>query len=136
MARYFSVGNVKNMSLSLNVFQNQERDHYSGAKNDSTGLYVSVSLPLGKSGTLTTSANRTSGASSVSTRFSDRLDERNSYQLSASDTSVSGYLNHAGERADLSLSASMQARDHTSLGLSAGTFAPANRASVANMSTP
>ncbi len=119
MARYFSVGNVKNMSLSLNVFQNQERDHYSGAKNDSTGLYVSVSLPLGKSGTLTTSANRASGASSVSTRFSDRLDERNSYQLSASDTSVSGYLSHAGERADLSLSASMQARDHTSLGLSA-----------------
>lgn len=127
MARYFSVGNVKNMSLSLNLFQNQERDHYSGAKNNSTGMYVSVSLPLGKSGTLTTSANRASGSNSVSTRFSDRLDERNSYQLSASDKSLSGYLSHTGERADLTLSASMQERDHTTLSLSArggGTLTP------------
>lgn len=121
------MGNVKNMSLSLNLFQNQERDHYSGAKNNSTGMYVSVSLPLGKSGTLTTSANRASGSNSVSTRFSDRLDERNSYQLSASDKSLSGYLSHTGERADLTLSASMQERDHTTLSLSArggGTLTP------------
>lgn len=119
MARYFSMGNVKNMSVSLNLFQNQERDHSSGTKNNSTGLYLSVSLPLGKTGTLSSSANHGSDSSSYSTSFSDRLDQRNRYQLSASDTSLSGYLSHTGERADLSLSASMQERDHTTLGFSA-----------------
>lgn len=119
LARYFNAGAVKNMSLSLNVYRNQERDLNSGTENISTGVYVSVSLPLGGSGTLTASANQTQGKNTLSTRFSDRLDARNSYQLSASDSSVGGYLNHIGEQADLDFSASMRENNHTSLSLSA-----------------
>lgn len=119
MARYFSVGNIKNMSLSMNLFRNQERDQRSGVQNNTTGMYLSVSLPLGRSGTLTTSVNRTQNHNRYTGRFSDRLDARNSYQLTASDSSVSGYFSHAGAQADLDISASMQEHDYTSLGISA-----------------
>lgn len=119
LSRYFSVGNIKNMSLSMNLFRNQERDQRSGVQNNSTGMYLSVSLPLGRSGTLSSSVNRTQNQNRYTTRFSDRLDARNSYQLTASDSSVSGYLSHVGEQADLDISASMQEDDYTSLGISA-----------------
>ena len=118
LARYFNMGTIKNMSLSMNLFRNQERDQRSGAQS-STGMYLSLSLPLGRSGTLSTSASRTMDKNSYSARFSDRLDERNSYQLSASDNSVSGYLSHVGDRANLDFSASAQENDYTSLSLSA-----------------
>ena len=118
LARYFSMGTIKNMSLSMNLYRNQERDQRSGEQSN-TGMYVSVSLPLGRSGTLTTSANRMAGRNGYSTRFSDRLDERSSYQLSASDRSVSGSLSHLGDRASLDVTASAQENDYTSLSLSA-----------------
>lgn len=114
LSRYFNLGTIKNMSLSLNVFRAQERD-----QSSSDGMYVSLSLPLGRSGTLSSSLSRTQNKNSYSTRFSDRLDERNSYQLSASDTSVGGYLSHVGERTEIDISASMEKGNHTSIGLSA-----------------
>ena len=118
LARYFSMGTIKNMSLSMNLYRNQERDQRSGEQSN-TGMYLSVSLPLGRSGTLTTSANRMAGRNGYSARFSDRLDERSSYQISASDRSVSGSLSHLGDQASLDINASVQEHDYTSLSLSA-----------------
>ena len=113
VARYFNLGTIKNMSLSLNLFRTQEKD-----QSSSDGMYLSLSLPLGRSGTLSNSINRTQNTNSYSTRFSDRLDERNTYQLGASDTSVNGYLSHSGDRADVDISASMEQDNHSSLSLS------------------
>ena len=127
LARYFSIGSVRNMSLSMNLFRNQEKNLHSGISSNNTGMYLSVSLPLGRSGTLSSSANSSQGKNSYSTRYSDRLDQRNSYQLGASDTSVSGYLNHAGDQADITVSASLQENSYNSLSLSArggGTLTP------------
>ena len=127
LARYFSVGSVKNMSLSMNLFRNQEKNQHSGISSDNTGMYLSVSLPLGRSGTLNSSVNSSQGKNSYSTTYSDRLDQRNSYQLGASDTSVSGYLNHAGDQADITVSAALQENSYNSLSLSArggGTLTP------------
>ena len=127
LARYFSVGSVRNMSLSMNLFRNQEKNQHSGISSDNTGMYLSVSLPLGRSGTLSSSASSSQGKNSYSTRYSDRLDQRNSYQLGASDTSVSGYLNHAGDQADITVSAALQENSYNSLSLSArggGTLTP------------
>lgn len=118
LTRYFSIGTVKNMSLAMNLYRNQERDQRSGAQSN-TGMYLSVSLPMGRSGTLTTSASRMSNRNGYSARFSDRLSERSSYQLSASDRSVSGSLSHLGDQASLDISASAQEHDYTSLSLSA-----------------
>lgn len=119
LARYFNMGAVKNISLSLNLFHNQERNQYSGTNNNNNGLFLTLSLPLGRSGTLTNSASSSYGKHSYSTRFSDRLGERNNYQLSAGKNTVSGYLNHAGDHADLSVSAVIQPDNSTSLSLSA-----------------
>ena len=121
LSRYLNIGTVKNMSLSLNVYRTQDYNY------KDNGMALTVSVPLGRSGTLSLDANRTAGKNGFSTRYSDRIDERNSYQLSASDNSASGYLSHAGDQADLTLAASRQQGNYTSLSMSArggGTLTP------------
>ncbi|QHF48015.1 fimbrial assembly protein [Pseudomonas sp. S35] len=121
LSRYFNVGSVKNMSLSLNMFRTQEYDYRDN------GMALTVSLPLGRTGTLSMDANRAAGKNNVAARYSDRIDERNSYQLGVSDTSASGYLSHMGNQADIDLSASTQEGGFRTLGVSArggGTLTP------------
>ena len=119
LARYFNAGSVKNINLSLNLFRNQEQNQRTRTQNNNSGMYLSLTLPLGRSGTLTTSANNSQNKSTYSARFSDQLDERNHYQLAVSNTSIGGYLSHTADQADLTLSASRQENNHTSLGMSA-----------------
>lgn len=113
LSRYFNVGSVKNMSLSLNTYRTQEYNYRDN------GMALTVSLPLGRTGTLSLDASRAAGNNNLATRYSDRLDERNSYQLSASDTSASGYLSHMGDHADIDVSASRQQGGSSSLSVSA-----------------
>ncbi|UII74344.1 outer membrane usher protein [Pseudomonas sp. HN11] len=113
VSRYFNLGTVKNMSLSLNIHRTLDYNY------KDNGVALTVSLPLGRTGTLSMDANRTGGDNGFSTRYSDRLDERNSYQLSASDKSASGYLNHIGDQADIDLAASQQKDGYSTLSVSA-----------------
>ena len=113
VSRYFNVGTVKNMSLSLNLYRSQDYNY------KDNGMTMTVSLPLGRTGTLSLDTSRAAGKNALSTRYSDRIDERNSYQLTASDNSASGYLSHVGDQADLALSATQQQGNRTSLSLSA-----------------
>ncbi|AZF48759.1 outer membrane usher protein [Pseudomonas sp. R2-7-07] len=113
LSRYFNVGTVKNMSLSLNMYRTQEYNY------QDNGMALTVSLPLGRTGTLSLDASRAAGNNNVATRYSDRLDERNSYQLSVSDTSASGYLSHMGDHADIDVSAGRQQGGSGSLSVSA-----------------
>ncbi|WP_439854575.1 outer membrane usher protein [Pseudomonas yamanorum] len=106
-SRYFNVGSVRNMSLSLNLYRTQDYQY------KDNGMAVTLSLPLGPTGTLSLDAQRAGGDNSFSTRFNDRIDERNSYQLSASDSSASGYLSHVGDLADIDLSATQQSNNRT-----------------------
>ncbi len=120
-ARYFNIGSVRNMSLSLNVYRTHEYQY------KDNGLSLTVSLPLGPSGTLSMDANRAAGDNSFSTRYSDRIDDRNSYQLSASDNAASGYLSHIGDQADIDLSASTLSGNNRTLSASVrggGTLTP------------
>ncbi|WP_395607359.1 outer membrane usher protein [Pseudomonas sp. B22129] len=120
-SRYFNMGSVKNMNLSLNLHRTQEYNYRDN------GLSLTVSLPFGPTGTLSMDANRTSGKNGFGTRYSDRLDERNSYQISASDKAASGYLNHVGDQADIDLAASKQEGGYSTLSVSArggGTLTP------------
>ena len=119
LARSFNMGSVKNMNVSLNMFRNQERNQQTGTKNDNTGMFVSLTMPFGRTGNLTASANSSHNRNTYSARFGDQLGERSHYQLSADSTSVGAYLSHAADHADLSLSASVQENRHTSLGMSA-----------------
>lgn len=113
LSRYFNVGTVKNMNLSLNMYRTQEYNY------KDNGMALTVSLPLGRTGTLSLDANRAAGKNGFASRYSDRLDERNSYQLSASDTSASGYLSHMGDNVDIDVSASRQQGGSSNLGVSA-----------------
>ncbi|SFY22131.1 Outer membrane usher protein FimD/PapC [Pseudomonas sp. NFR02] len=113
MSRYFNVGTVKNMSLSLNMYRTQEYSH------KDNGMSLTVSLPLGSTGTLSLDASRAGEKNSFASRYSDRLNERNSYQLGLSDTSASGYLNHTGDQADIDVSVSKQQGGYSSLSVSA-----------------
>jgi len=114
LSRYFDAGPVKNLSMSLNLFQTQQRQ-----EPTSKGMFLTFSVPLGRSGSLSSSFNRTQNTNSYSTRYSDRINERNNYQLAASDTSVSGFLSHAGDRADVDLSAGIEKDSRSSLSVSA-----------------
>lgn len=113
VSRYFNVGTVKNMSMSLNLYRSQQYQY------KDNGVALTVSLPLGRTGTLSMDATRAAGDNSFSSRYSDQIDERNSYQLRASDNSVSGYLSHIGDQADISLSASQQEGSYSSVSVSA-----------------
>lgn len=121
VSRYFNVGTVKNMNLSLNLHRTQEYNY------KDNGIALTVSLPLGRSGTLSMDANRAAGDNRFATRYADRLDERNSYQLSAGNNAASGYLSHIGDQADIDVAASKQEGGYTTLGVSArggGTLTP------------
>jgi outer membrane usher protein PapC len=107
VSRYFNMGTVKNMSLSLNVYRTQEYQY------KDNGMALTVSLPLGPTGTLSMDANRGAGQNRFTTRYSDRIDERNSYQLSAGNNAASGYLSHIGDQADIDLSANQQSHNRT-----------------------
>ncbi|NVZ50784.1 outer membrane usher protein [Pseudomonas sp. B6002] len=120
-SRYFNVGTVKNLNVSLNLHRTQDYNY----KNN--GVSLTISLPFGPTGTLSMDANRVSGKNSLGTRYNDRLDERNSYQISASDKSASGYLNHIGNLADVDLAASKQEGGYSTVSVSArggGTLTP------------
>ena len=120
LARSFNMGSVKQISLSLNMFRNQERNQKTGTQNSNTGMYVSLTLPFGKSGSLTSSANSSSNSQNTySARFSDRLGERNNYQVTAGNDSVGGYISHAADHVDVSLSATLKQNSYSSLGMSA-----------------
>ncbi|WP_369669947.1 fimbria/pilus outer membrane usher protein, partial [Enterococcus faecium] len=94
---------------SLNLYRTHEYQY------KDNGAALTVSLPLGPTGTLSMDANRAGGKNSFTTRYADRLDERNSYQVSASDTSASGYLSHIGDQADIDLSATTQQGNNRTL---------------------
>ncbi|WP_421524185.1 outer membrane usher protein [Pseudomonas yamanorum] len=108
-SRYFNLGTVKNLNMSLNLYRTHEYQY------KDNGMALTVSLPLGPTGTLSMDANRAAGENRFTTRYADRIDERNSYQLSASDNAASGYLTHIGDRADIDLSASTQQGNNRTL---------------------
>jgi len=116
LSRYFDVGGLKNLSLSLTAYQNKSN----GTSDD--GAYLSVSIPWGNSSSISYSASANRGDSTHSLSYYDRLDERNHYMLSAGKSSsgetASGYLSHDGDQAQVVASASYQTGEYTSVGLS------------------
>ncbi|MGP1113740.1 outer membrane usher protein [Serratia sp. CY54717] len=117
LSRYFDIGRLRNLSLSLSAYRNQ----YNGMKDD--GAYLSLSMPWGERSTLSynTTVNRHDTTHRVS--YYDRLDERSNYQLSAgtsrSGANASGYYSREGDIARLSANASYQEGRYSAVGLSA-----------------
>lgn len=116
LSRYFNLGSMKNLSLSLTAYQSQAN----GTRDD--GAYLSINIPWdnARSYSYSASANRSDTTHTAS--YYDRLDERNNYMLSAGTSakgeSVSGYYSHDGDLAQVVTSASYQTDAYSSVGLS------------------
>jgi outer membrane usher protein FimD/PapC len=116
LARYFDIGQMKNLSVNLTAYRNR----YRGTNDD--GAFVSFSIPWGNSGTvnLNSSWDKQDNVQRVS--YYDRLDERSSYQLSSgvarSGPLLSGYYTHQGDSAQVNANATYQQDRYRSAGLS------------------
>ncbi|UTO00474.1 outer membrane usher protein [Serratia nematodiphila] len=117
LSRYFDLGDLRNLSLSLSAYRNQ----YNGNKDD--GAYLSLSIPWSNGATLSYNTTINRGNSTHRIGYYDRIDERNNYQLNAgssrSGVNLSGYYNHQGDAARMSANASYQERRYSAFGLSA-----------------
>jgi len=115
VSRYFDVGRLRNVSLSLSAYRNA----YNGTKDD--GAYLSLSMPWGN--TATVSYNTTVSRNDITHQvgYYDRIDEYNNYQLSTgtshSGFKVSGYYTHEGDAARMSANASYQEGSYSAVGL-------------------
>ncbi|WP_178119575.1 outer membrane usher protein [Pseudomonas sp. SCB32] len=116
LSRYFDVGGLKNLSLSLTAYQNKAN----GTSDD--GAYLSVSIPWGDTGSISYGSSASRGDTTHSLSYYDRIDERSHYMLSvgkaSSGENASGFLSHDGDQAQVVASASYQAGEYTSAGLS------------------
>lgn len=115
LSRYFDVGGLRNLSLSLTAYQNKGN----GTTDD--GAYLSLNIPWDSTGSFSYSSSVNRGDTSHSVSYYDRIDERNHYMLSAGKASrgesVSGFLSHDGDQAQVVATASYQAGEYTSAGL-------------------
>ncbi|MDI3197832.1 outer membrane usher protein [Serratia ureilytica] len=116
LSRYFDLGSFRNLSLSLSAFRNK----YNGNNDD--GMYLSLSLPWGSNGSLSYSGSYSRNDNTHQVGYYDRLNERDTYQMSAgsarSGATASGYYSHRGDLNQLNASASYQAGQYSSVGLS------------------
>ncbi|MFI8416760.1 outer membrane usher protein [Serratia sp. NPDC078593] len=117
ISRYFDLASLRNLSLSLSAYRNS----YNGVKDD--GGYLSLSIPWGNSGSLSYNSSVNKKSNSHNLSYYDRIDEHNNYQLSAgigrSGSSVSAYVNHQADIAQLSANASYQQGQYTAVGMTA-----------------
>ncbi|GAB6016787.1 MAG: outer membrane usher protein [Serratia ureilytica] len=116
LSRYFDLGRFRNISLSLTGYRNK----YNGTNDD--GMYLSLSLPWGRSGSLSYSGSHNRNDTTQQVGYYDRLNERDTYQVSAgsarSGATASGYYSHSGDISQMNASASYQAGQYSSFGLS------------------
>lgn len=130
LARYFDVGRTKNVSVNLTAYRNR----FSGTNDD--GMYVSLSLPWGNSGTLSANSDWSGNQNTQRVSYYDRIDERSNYQVSSgwgrSGGLVSGFYSRQGDLAQVNANATYQQDRYTSAGFSmqGGATATAQGAAI------
>ncbi|MFC0228818.1 outer membrane usher protein [Serratia aquatilis] len=116
LAHYFDIGRFRNVNLSLTAYRN----NFSNTKDD--GMYLSLSLPWGNSGSVSYSGSYAAGANSNAVSYFDRVGDAGTYQLRAGvtggDADLSGYYSHRGSLAQIEGTASVRGREYNSIGLS------------------
>ncbi|MEX9610799.1 outer membrane usher protein [Providencia manganoxydans] len=117
LSKYMDIGALKNVSLNISA----NRSEYNGVKDDS--LYVSASIPLSNGASLGYSLNSNRNDTSNRVTYYDRLNDRTTYQLSASSSkrggSGSAFITHQSDIARLTANASYQHNQYSAFGVSA-----------------
>ncbi|CNH68569.1 fimbrial outer membrane usher protein [Yersinia thracica] len=115
LSRYFDIGKVKNVSMTFSAFRNR----YNESNDD--GVYLSLSMPIGNTATISYSASVNGRENSQRVGYSDRIDAHNNYQVNTgvarSGALVSGNYNHIGSSADINANASYQEGQYSSVGV-------------------
>ncbi|AIJ06758.1 MULTISPECIES: outer membrane usher protein [Edwardsiella] len=117
LARYFDLGRIKNISLSLSAY----RSAYNNTNDD--GMYVSLSVPWGTHGTLTYDSQHSSSGNTNMVGYSGIINANNNYNIRAGvgnqgRAAASGYFVHDGDLAQVTANASYQDGQYSSLGVS------------------
>ncbi|EDH5629014.1 PapC/FimD family outer membrane usher protein [Salmonella enterica subsp. enterica serovar Claibornei] len=116
LSYFFSVGSLRNVSVSLNGYRNEYDDDVD------KGSYLSISIPWGNDATVSYNGQYNKDNNSNKVSYYQRLDERNNYQVSAGHSSdggsASGYYSHDGNMADVDVSASYEAGSYSSAAFS------------------
>ncbi|MEG0866478.1 MAG: outer membrane usher protein [Hafnia sp.] len=117
ISRYFDLWQIKNLSFNLSAYRSKRND-----ENDD-GMFASISIPWGNSGTLSYDAQYSQGRSSNTVGYADRLGERDNYRINAGvgqgkSKSVSGFLTHQANIAEINAAASYERGNYTSVGMS------------------
>lgn len=116
LSRYFDLGRFRNLNLSLTAFSSSD-----GTRTDD-GMYLSLSMPWGNSGTLSynSTLNRNDNTNSVG--YYNRIDDRSNYQINAGNSrsglNMSGNFTHYGDIATVSTNASYGANNYRAFGVS------------------
>ena len=116
-SHFFDLGQVKNISLNLSAYRNSNENGHDD------GMYVGLSLPWGESGTIGYSGQFSKGQSSHSADYSDRINDRSNFRVTAGMSSDhrtigNGYLNYRGDKAELTATAGFEGERYSSAGLS------------------
>lgn len=116
LARYFDIGKFKNMSVSLTAYRNK----YAGTIDD--GMYLSLSVPWGNSGSISYSNSWDRNDNSHQVSYYNRINDHDSYQVSSGmsrgGAMASGYYSHQGDIAQMNVSAGYQQGGSSSVGMS------------------
>ncbi|WP_158686386.1 outer membrane usher protein [Cronobacter sakazakii] len=116
LSRYFDIGKMKNISASLTAYRNK----FNGENDD--GMYVSVSMPMGDTGTLGFNSSYDADNNSHSLSYFNRLDNGDNYRIAAGGSNdggnLSGYYDHPGDLAEVSGNVDYQHGQYSSAGLS------------------
>ncbi|KFA84175.1 hypothetical protein N037_22160 [Enterobacter sp. EGD-HP1] len=117
LSRYFDIGQIKNLSMGLSAF----RTKYNHTNDD--GMYLSLSVPWGGSGTLSYDAQLSKGNNSNTVGYYGRLDDNTAYRINGGvgqdgRATSSGYITHEGEIAEMSATAAFRGSDYSAFGMS------------------
>lgn len=116
LSHFFSVGEMRNISLSVNGYRNE----YDNDTDD--GVFISLSVPWGNDRTLSYNGSFSGSDNTNQVGYYQRLDDRNSYQINAghgnSGATMDGYYRHAANFADIDASMNYQEGEYVSGALS------------------
>ncbi|HDZ8965061.1 TPA: fimbria/pilus outer membrane usher protein [Aeromonas dhakensis] len=116
LSHYFDVMDWRGMTASLTAYRNEQ------STLTDNGMYFTLSVPFGLNKHVSYSASSMGGKTTNSVSFFDRVDDRNSYSVTASTSSsgesASGFYTHTGDKTTLMANVSHQAGNSTAAGLS------------------
>lgn len=116
VSHFFSIGDVRNISLSVNGYRNE----YDNETDD--GVFISLSVPWGNDRTLSYNGSFSGDDNTHQVGYYERLDDRNNYQINVGHgnegATMDGYYRHTANFADVDASMNYQEGEYVSGGLS------------------